>query len=80
MVGTEQDRYDTPDLPPYAAPARATDLSGLPPDEWRARGFPGADESGNMFQYRTDCEQHFTEARGHRRRPGGPTVHRETRP
>ncbi|AXG80861.1 alpha/beta hydrolase [Streptomyces paludis] len=25
------DRYGAPDLPPYAAPARATDLSGLPP-------------------------------------------------
>jgi acetyl esterase/lipase len=25
------DRYGTPDLPAYAAPARATDLSGLPP-------------------------------------------------
>ncbi|MEV4936969.1 hypothetical protein [Streptomyces zaomyceticus] len=33
------------------------------PDEWRAQGFPGADESGNMFQYCTDCEQRFTEAR-----------------
>ncbi|MDX2561966.1 NmrA/HSCARG family protein [Streptomyces sp. TX20-6-3] len=35
----------------------------LTPDEWRAQGFPGADESGNMFQYYTDCEQYFTEAR-----------------
>ena len=25
------DRYGAPDLPPYAAPSRATDLSGLPP-------------------------------------------------
>nr|EIF89359.1 esterase LipW [Streptomyces tsukubensis NRRL18488] len=25
------DRHGTADLPPYAAPARATDLSGLPP-------------------------------------------------
>ncbi|WP_329064875.1 alpha/beta hydrolase [Streptomyces sp. NBC_01429] len=25
------ERYGAPDLPPYAAPARATDLSGLPP-------------------------------------------------
>ncbi|WP_190815701.1 alpha/beta hydrolase [Saccharopolyspora pogona] len=25
------DRYGAPDLPPYAAPARTTDLSGLPP-------------------------------------------------
>ncbi|WP_406064798.1 NmrA/HSCARG family protein [Streptomyces sp. NBC_01077] len=35
----------------------------LTPDEWRAQGFPGADETGNMFQYYKDCEQHFTEAR-----------------
>ncbi|MFH9725589.1 NmrA/HSCARG family protein [Streptomyces sp. NPDC017254] len=35
----------------------------LTPDEWRAQGFPGADESGNMFQYYTDCEQRFTESR-----------------
>ncbi|MGW5422879.1 NmrA/HSCARG family protein [Streptomyces sp. NPDC003943] len=35
----------------------------LTPDEWRARGFPGADETGNMFQYYADCEHRFTAAR-----------------
>ncbi|MEU8530912.1 NmrA/HSCARG family protein [Streptomyces sp. NPDC048629] len=35
----------------------------LTPDEWRAQGFPGADESGNMFQYYADCEHRFTAAR-----------------
>ncbi|MFD3531390.1 NmrA/HSCARG family protein [Streptomyces sp. NPDC058664] len=35
----------------------------LTPDEWRAQGFPGADESGNMFQYYAECEQRFTAAR-----------------
>lgn len=28
------DAYGTADVPPYAAPARATDLSGLPPPTW----------------------------------------------
>ncbi|MEU2631362.1 NmrA/HSCARG family protein [Kitasatospora sp. NPDC007106] len=35
----------------------------LSPDEFRALGFPGADEAGNMFQYYADCEQRFTSAR-----------------
>ncbi|MFF0425396.1 NmrA/HSCARG family protein [Streptomyces sp. NPDC004520] len=35
----------------------------LSPDEWRAQGFPGADETGNMFQYYADCEHRFTAAR-----------------
>lgn len=35
----------------------------LTPDEWRAQGFPGADEAGNMFQYYADCEHQFTAAR-----------------
>ncbi|WP_282695190.1 NmrA/HSCARG family protein [Streptomyces sp. CC208A] len=35
----------------------------LTPDEWRAQGFPGADESGNMFQYYAECEHRFTAAR-----------------
>ncbi|WP_137988374.1 NmrA/HSCARG family protein [Streptomyces vilmorinianum] len=35
----------------------------LTADEWRAQGFPGADEAGNMFQYYADCEHHFTAAR-----------------
>ncbi|MEU3606449.1 NmrA/HSCARG family protein [Streptomyces sp. NPDC035033] len=35
----------------------------LTPDEWRAQEFPGAAESGNMFQYYADCEHRFTAAR-----------------
>ncbi|WP_329624928.1 NmrA/HSCARG family protein [Streptomyces sp. NBC_01255] len=35
----------------------------LTPDEFRAQGFPGADEAGNMFQYYADCEDHFVTAR-----------------
>ncbi|MEU7298580.1 NmrA/HSCARG family protein [Streptomyces exfoliatus] len=35
----------------------------LTADEWRAQQFPGADESGNMFQYYADCEHRFTAAR-----------------
>ncbi|MEU9305137.1 NmrA/HSCARG family protein [Streptomyces sp. NPDC048269] len=30
---------------------------------FRALGFPGADEAGNMFQFYADCEDHFTAAR-----------------
>ncbi|MEV8532674.1 NmrA/HSCARG family protein [Streptomyces sp. NPDC051211] len=35
----------------------------LSPDAFRAQGFPGADESGNMFQFYADCEERFTAAR-----------------
>ncbi|MFF5445556.1 NmrA/HSCARG family protein [Streptomyces sp. NPDC012888] len=35
----------------------------LTPDAYRALGFPGADEAGNMFQYYADCEARFTAAR-----------------
>ncbi|WP_405015047.1 NmrA/HSCARG family protein [Kitasatospora sp. NBC_01539] len=35
----------------------------LTPDAFRALGFPGADEAGNMFQYYADCEEGFTAAR-----------------
>ncbi|MEV0532857.1 NmrA/HSCARG family protein [Kitasatospora sp. NPDC050463] len=35
----------------------------LTPDAFRALGFPGADEAGNMFQYYADCEERFTGAR-----------------
>ncbi|MFG2292264.1 NmrA/HSCARG family protein [Streptomyces sp. NPDC048603] len=47
-----------------------TDATGVPvryrpltPDAFRALGFPGADEAGNMFQYYADCEDRFTHAR-----------------
>ncbi|MDQ8706169.1 NmrA/HSCARG family protein [Streptomyces sp. LHD-70] len=35
----------------------------LTPDAFRALGFPGADEGGNMFQFYADCESSFTSAR-----------------
>ncbi|KOU98383.1 MULTISPECIES: NmrA/HSCARG family protein [Streptomyces] len=35
----------------------------LTPDAFRALGFPGADEAGNMFQFYADCEARFTGAR-----------------
>ncbi|MET9437133.1 NmrA/HSCARG family protein [Streptomyces sp. NPDC006551] len=35
----------------------------LTPDAYRALGFPGAEEAGNMFQYYADCEHTFTAAR-----------------
>ncbi|MFE9393834.1 NmrA/HSCARG family protein [Streptomyces flavidovirens] len=35
----------------------------LSPDAFRALGFPGAEESGNMFQYYADCESRITAAR-----------------
>ncbi|MCT4353412.1 NmrA/HSCARG family protein [Streptomyces sp. Je 1-79] len=35
----------------------------LTPDAFRAQGFPGADEAGNMFQFYADCEERFVAAR-----------------
>ncbi|MDT9686824.1 NmrA/HSCARG family protein [Streptomyces sp. P9(2023)] len=35
----------------------------LTADEYRAQGHPGADETGNMFQYYAECEERFTAAR-----------------
>ncbi|MEU9253096.1 NmrA/HSCARG family protein [Streptomyces sp. NPDC048270] len=35
----------------------------LTADAFRAQGFPGADEAGNMFQYYADCADRFTAAR-----------------
>ncbi|MFI6850550.1 NmrA/HSCARG family protein [Kitasatospora sp. NBC_00085] len=50
--------------------AAITEAVGVPaeylpmtPDAFRALGFPGADEAGNMFQYYADCEEQFTLAR-----------------
>ncbi|MFE0461582.1 NmrA/HSCARG family protein [Kitasatospora sp. NPDC058965] len=33
------------------------------PDAFRAAGFPGAEEAGNMFQYYADCADRFARAR-----------------
>ncbi|MFD9032249.1 NmrA/HSCARG family protein [Streptomyces sp. NPDC059567] len=53
-----------------AMAAELTEQVGVPiayrpltPEAYRAQGFPGADEVGNMFQFYRDCEEHFTAAR-----------------
>jgi len=33
------------------------------PEQYRAFGFPGADDLGNMFQFKRDFEPYFTTAR-----------------
>ncbi|MEU8540362.1 NmrA/HSCARG family protein [Streptomyces sp. NPDC048717] len=57
-------------LPVADMAARMTKALGEPvayrplsPDAYRARDVPGADESGNMFQFYADCEERFTGAR-----------------
>lgn len=35
----------------------------VPPDVFRSFGFPGADEAGNMFQYKRDFEDHYRGSR-----------------
>ncbi|MBW5482784.1 NmrA/HSCARG family protein [Streptomyces bambusae] len=42
---------------------RPVEYAPLTPDEFRALGFPGADEAGNMFQFYADCEERFVRAR-----------------
>jgi uncharacterized protein YbjT (DUF2867 family) len=37
--------------------------NSVPPDVYRSFGFPGADDIGNMFQYKRDFEEEFTGAR-----------------
>lgn len=41
-------------------PVRYNEVS---PDAYRAFGFPGADEMGNMFQFYRDCHDHFEKSR-----------------
>ncbi|MFD9124835.1 NmrA/HSCARG family protein [Kitasatospora sp. NPDC059571] len=57
-------------LPLADMAAALTEAVGVPvqyrpltPDAFRALGFPGADEAGNMFQFYADCEDRFTTAR-----------------
>ena len=38
-------------------------FNAVPPDMYRSFGFPGADEMGNMFQYKADFEETYTGAR-----------------
>jgi uncharacterized protein YbjT (DUF2867 family) len=37
--------------------------NSVPPDAYRAFGFPGADDLGNMFQFKRDFEEYFCGAR-----------------
>jgi len=37
--------------------------NAVPPDVYRGFGFPGADDLGNMFQFKRDFEPYFTTAR-----------------
>ena len=42
---------------------REVRYNDVPPDVYRSFGFPGADESGNMFQFKRDFEQVYCGAR-----------------
>jgi uncharacterized protein YbjT (DUF2867 family) len=42
---------------------RTVRYRAVTPDEYRANGSPGADELGNMFQFKRDFEQEFVGAR-----------------
>ena len=42
---------------------REVRYNDVPPDMYRSFGFPGADESGNMFQFKRDFEQVYCGAR-----------------
>lgn len=42
---------------------RAVRYNAVPPEVYRDFGFPGADDLGNMFQYKRDFEPEFTRAR-----------------
>jgi uncharacterized protein YbjT (DUF2867 family) len=42
---------------------REVGYNAVPPEVFRSFGFPGADDLGNMFQYKRDFEREFTGAR-----------------
>ena len=35
----------------------------VPPEVYRSFGFPGADDMGNMFQFKRDFEEYYTKSR-----------------
>jgi hypothetical protein len=37
--------------------------NAVPPDVYRSLGFPGAEDLGNMFQFKRDFEEYFCGAR-----------------
>jgi hypothetical protein len=42
---------------------RAVTYNNVPPEVYRGFGFPGADDLGNMFQFKRDFEAYFCGAR-----------------
>ena len=38
---------------------REVGYNAVPPEVYRSFGFPGADDLGNMFQFKRDFEQYF---------------------
>ena len=46
-----------------ARSARKFVYNAVPPDVYRTFGFPGADDLGNMFQFKADFEEYFCGAR-----------------
>lgn len=42
---------------------REVRYDSIPPETYRASGFPGADDLGNMFQFKRDFEEYFCGAR-----------------
>ena len=42
---------------------RSVAYNSVTPDVYRSQGFPGADDLGNMFQFKRDCESYFCGAR-----------------
>ncbi len=43
--------------------------NSVPPDVYRGFGFPGADDLGNMFQFKRDFEEYYSQIRNPRLRP-----------
>jgi hypothetical protein len=46
-----------------AALGRTVRYNDVPPEVYRAFGFPGVDDLGNMFQFKRDFEEPFCAAR-----------------
>ncbi|MCX6623909.1 MAG: NmrA/HSCARG family protein, partial [Acidobacteria bacterium] len=42
---------------------RTVRYNSVPPDVYRSFGFPGAEDLGNMFQFKRDFEEYFCGAR-----------------
>jgi hypothetical protein len=42
---------------------KSVQYNSVPPEVYRGFGFPGADDLGNMFQFKRDFEDYFSGAR-----------------